>query len=438
MKYLLSLILLSLIVNTAFAQITITDDDLPDGNEEYIYSQAILNLSVFQNYADTDTNYNWDFSDLIPSRQSVERYNFSWQTIYALFFLGFDKFGKEEGDITFGGFGLTDVQTFYDKNSSRMRAEGLGFRFQGIPIPAFYSDEDVVYKLPLEYGDSDVSNFSLNAGIPGFGSFDRSGRRQNEVDGWGTVTTPLGTFDCIRLVSDVNRTDALTIDSFTIPIPIITRSYQWLAKGKGIPVLEVTGNVLFNFFIPTSARYKDTLLINNIDFVADTLTPLINETVQLTNTSQVPLNTLPTYQWSITPSTYTLLNGSTLSDDNISLSFQEAVPYAVQLLMNSSLGQFDTLKVNYIEPIDPTVAIESISSAEIKLYPNPVSDAFTVEIPNSWQVQAWELRDTAGKLVKNGKGRLRTLNVSDLATAQYTLLLRNTEQQTVAIQLQKL
>jgi hypothetical protein len=88
--------------------------------------------------------------------------------------------------------------------------------------------------------------------------YSKTGHRVTEVDGWGTITTPFGTENCIRLVTTQYSRD--TVKATLLPFPLgfqnNVRSYQWLTLGSKIPYLEITGAFQMENFTPTTARYR--------------------------------------------------------------------------------------------------------------------------------------------------------------------------------------
>ncbi|MBL0342969.1 MAG: hypothetical protein IPP71_20125 [Bacteroidetes bacterium] len=119
-----------------------------------------------------------------------------------------------------------------------------------------YSDPDELYYFPLNYGDQDSGTFSVSTSIPTIGSYIQAGKRKNTVDGWGSITTPFGTFNVLRIKSVITETDTIKVTTpfpFTLPFSNNRVEYRWIAKGIHIPILEV---VIANNAI-TSMKYRD-------------------------------------------------------------------------------------------------------------------------------------------------------------------------------------
>lgn len=144
-------------------------------------------------------------------------------------------------------------------------ADGMGMTISGLPVPSYYSDKDELYKFPMTYPQNDSTTFKFstiaNSLLPI--TYSKAGYRITKVDGWGTITTPFGTENCLRLITTQYSRDTTTI---TLPIanfpPIkiginnYVRSYQWMTLNSKIPYFEVSGNLIGNSFTPTTARYR--------------------------------------------------------------------------------------------------------------------------------------------------------------------------------------
>ena len=92
----------------------------------------------------------------------------------------------------------------------------------------------------------------------------------------GTITTPYGTFNALRVKSLITVTDSLHLDTImTFPINI-TRNiteYKWLAKGLGYPLLTITETSTGGLPATKTYVYMDSLRqFAGIDPIADTKT----------------------------------------------------------------------------------------------------------------------------------------------------------------------
>lgn len=257
MKFLPLLLLLSF-SSSLYGQITLNRSHFPQSGDSMRVSIAST-TGMAERVQLTGPNQNWDFRDLEGNSQDVIYYQSSLQTPY--FFYFFNTFGNKLVDsIDLVVTQLTMLYNFFSANNNKFSTKGLGFSVQGLPLPANYTDEDEIYHFPLSYGRRDSTTFAFAASLPTLGDYRNSGWRRTEVDGWGNIQTPYGTFECLRLKSTVFTRDSLSIQGFNLGLPPRTTvEYKWLAKEEKIPILEITGTQLLNTFTPTSVRYRDRL-----------------------------------------------------------------------------------------------------------------------------------------------------------------------------------
>lgn len=357
MKYLFFWILLLGISSQTAGQITITQADMPGNGDTLRYSLAAPGGTLPFNLS--GANQVWDFSALTPTSQDIDDFKASLLTPYAFFFLGLNKYGRKITDsIGVGAFSFKDIYNFYRKTAQVFDVEGIGLRFQGIPLPAYYTDRDELYQFPLTYLRRDSSTFKFTISLPTLATYSQVGYRINEVEGWGTIMTPFGTFNCLKIKSTVISADSLNIGGFPVKFSQNRIEYKWLANGIKIPVMEISGNLIGNNFLPTTVKYRDIKRSNVLlqppvaNFTASpTLSPIFGN-VQFTNTS---LGNFLQYQWTFEPSdNVNFENGTSDTSKNPTVSFWATGQYNVKLRATNFLGQDEELKNQYITVFDPT------------------------------------------------------------------------------------
>jgi len=248
------------VFSSTFAQtpITITSSSTPSSGDTIRYSNSTPNGL---DYSSTGQNYFWDFSNLNSINQDIYQYKAASQTPYAFYFIGLNKYGLKVADsIGAATFKFYDVYNFYQKTSSVFKTEGTGFKFNGIPLAAYYSDDDELYQFPLNYNDRDSSTYAYSVSLGPTLSYSQKGYRINEVDGWGYIKTPYDSLACLRLVSTSYGEDSLNVNGFPVNFPNLQRSYKWLSNSEKIPVLEISGQLQNNNFTPTQVRFRDRYL----------------------------------------------------------------------------------------------------------------------------------------------------------------------------------
>ncbi|MCH8902582.1 MAG: T9SS type A sorting domain-containing protein [Bacteroidetes bacterium] len=261
MKY-LTLFILSLSIFGSQAQITITSSDMPNIGDKLRFSISDTLLGI--DAQPTGTNYTWDFSFLNWLSQDVDTFlgSTQWSLSYQF---AFGPFGnpssyalKGTAIDSLGSISIDEYLDFFRETSGKYQQTGFGMTLSGLPIPVVFDTNDVIYRFPMNFGniDSSISSWKLTLPIY-YGSLRK---RYNEVDGWGSLTTPYGTFDVLRIKSDIFSTDTIGLDSvngFTVVLPQQIE-YKWLGKGQGIPLLTIIAQVIANDTFVTSITYRDS------------------------------------------------------------------------------------------------------------------------------------------------------------------------------------
>ncbi len=254
MKKVLLVITLVLIANLGKAQITIGSSSIPAANDTFRFSNAQITAAI--DPVPTGANYTWDFSFLQPVSQDIDTFRTVSSTggTYALYFadLAFNSNRANQakkGNLGVpnvpigGGVTVSDVIAFYYKSSTLYQQTGYGATINGIGVPIGFNTKDVIYRFPMNFGDTDTSPSDFNINIPNLGYYGHDQVRVSEVDGWGTLITPYGTFNTLRIKSSITGNDTLFLDTlgfgFNFPSPA-TIEYKWLGSTKNIPLLQIT------------------------------------------------------------------------------------------------------------------------------------------------------------------------------------------------------
>jgi hypothetical protein len=263
MKNSFPLALALLVPAFAAAQVTITSSDLPDAGDSVRVSYAASIGAADQTL--TDTNYVWDYSFLVPAAQ--ERIEFVAPTAFPMNLMsdmGVTNYSPDSLPVI--GAIPTNFTDYYRNSSSNFRQVGSTFDYPPIgsfSIPIIYSSPDYVYRFPLNYGNIDSCDAMYSLNIPGIGYIGQDRHRVNYVDGWGTLITPIDTYQVVRVRSIVNAVDTISFDTsnqtgYSIPRPQEVQ-YKWLAPGMKLPVLEIDCQLIGNAEVVTSVTYQDTL-----------------------------------------------------------------------------------------------------------------------------------------------------------------------------------
>lgn len=381
------------------AQIVITQKDMPVAGESYTYSEAAtagLNFNVNL----SGPNRTWNFSQLRPSVNGSFDYKNPLQTPYFLFFL--NTIGlKTQDTLNLVVFQLTNIHDFFKKTSSSYSTVGRGFSFSGLPLPAEYKVEDKIYNFPLKYGDKDSTPFYFKLTDPTGQlpfSYAQSGWRVSTVDAWGQITTPYGTFSCLRVKSKLITTDSVSLGGFTIPIPRTIVEYRFLTQGEKIPVLLIRGNELLNRFVPNLVQYRD---------IKRELPPTAR--FRTTGTTGQPgaefsffdesIGNPTSWIWDVQPPHVTYMWGTHAGQKNPIIRFDSLGIYSISLTAENSAGRNTVVKENLISIEKYNTIDKKINHDFIKIFPNPVQDNLHItsaeNIPASTVLSIYDL---TGKL----------------------------------------
>lgn len=242
-------------MGTAQAQITITRSDMPQSGDTARVMNAANAPNLATRLTATGADFEWNFADLQAQTDELHNYRAGLQTPYFYFLTSYGREVQESVNLLV--VNLEQLYDFYSLNNNRFAVTGKGFTVTGLPLPAFFSDADEMFFLPLTYQRNDSSTFAYGLDIPTVGEYSSRGGRKTEVDGWGRITTPTGTYDCLRVKSTLRIVDSITFNGFNIGLPQRTEvQYYWLAKGEKAPILKATGTSFFGQFNPNLIQYR--------------------------------------------------------------------------------------------------------------------------------------------------------------------------------------
>lgn len=258
-----------------FGQITVTKTDFSDGANSSWISVA---TDPMIDFSSTGANYTWDYSGLQMQSQKFREY---FETSSASFLVNF-VFGPfvnpayqatnftSSTDIpvdqlsSFLPVNITDIYLFSKNSNSAINSVGYAISIDGTEVP-FKSDTiETRYALPLNYGDTYTSRGYTNLDMnPIYNGIWRQHRyRESEVDGWGSITTPYGTFDALRVKHLIQEDDSLYLEvggfPLWLPLPIPdSYIYEWWTNGMNEPILRITTSSIVGNETVTGVEYLD-------------------------------------------------------------------------------------------------------------------------------------------------------------------------------------
>jgi hypothetical protein len=255
------------LVATSQAQITIGLSEMPAAGDQLTRTRA--NPAPFINYGATGPNFTWNFNNLTAAGQDTRTYqsvvstNLAFTFIFADIFINPNRANHATAgtDIPFNDLlPFEDAYTFFFRSNSVYRKVGFGVEAFGVPLPITMDQQDVIYQLPLNFGNTSSSFSRWSVNVPTLAYYGYEQQRNNVVDGWGTITTPAGTFDALRVKTTLDGRDSIQTDlvslGFAIERPRVTE-YKWLANGLRVPVLQINTVTLFGAEIVTDIYFYD-------------------------------------------------------------------------------------------------------------------------------------------------------------------------------------
>ena len=272
MRLLLALALLT--SGLASAQITLNNSDFADGGDTVRMSSA---TDPAIDFLSTGTNYTWDFSGLIAESQVLKNYNdLSGASTFVQFLFG--SFAPTKYQATnivasddlpldqIGAFlpiNISEVNAVSKNSADSITSIGFSILVDGNEVP-FKSDTiETRYKFPANYGDVYSSRGYTNLDInPIFDAiWIQYRQRSSNIDGWGEITTPFGTFDALRMRHIIEEQDSIYIGQFgqwiAFPVPTSTE-YEWWASGELEPVLRISTSAFQGVETVTDIEYRDS------------------------------------------------------------------------------------------------------------------------------------------------------------------------------------
>jgi PKD repeat protein len=228
----------------------------------------------------TGTNFNWNYSTLAPATQETVLYqnpnNAGYRTVWCFlngfifncttqFNNNFNLATKLTNGLQIQGFGISNVIDHLKLSSTLLEDKMIGASITvngtSVPFVASYQTADKLYQFPINFNDNYTNNFALSVDLTSFGvpvQYASAGQRTNLVEGWGSLTTPFGTFpNVLKMKTTVVNNITITANGTPTQNTVTTVSYKWFDKDYGIPVLQVDGNVVANQFVPNTVTYFD-------------------------------------------------------------------------------------------------------------------------------------------------------------------------------------
>lgn len=262
MKKIAMLCILTISILNVFCQQTLTKDYMPNTGDTIFY-QSLVSTDDF---SATGANYTWNFSSIVGLTWAADTFVtvLSTPLTYNAVFNNIILYPKykatvasPQGDITIPpSTTISNVYYYFKETDTAFAQVGLAANISGVPAPIKFDNIDFMYKFPSTMGSIDSCYSSFNIDIPSLGSLNRKQNRYNEYDGWGTLYTPIDTFEVFRIKTTLIAHDTLIYNSMPIPLTTNTVEYKWFSPTHRNPVFLVS-IVQSQFSNTTTVKYLD-------------------------------------------------------------------------------------------------------------------------------------------------------------------------------------
>jgi hypothetical protein len=344
------LFLINFIPLIGISQITLLNTDFADGMDTVRISVTV-DPSIDFSY--TGANSSWDYSNLTPTSQLLRDYkdlssasflvNFMYGPSAPLVYQASNFLSSSSIPLdqisTFLPVTISDVYQYSKNSANSITSVGLSINVDGNEVP-FRSDTiETRYELPSNFGDAYNSRGYTNLDMnPFYNAIWRQYRqRSSNVDGWGNIVTPYGTFDVLRIDHFITELDSIYFEvsgfplAVELPIPD-SHIYEWWTNGEKEPILRITTVVQGANETVTNIEYRD--IYRGLDAGVDE--KLIDHTIfpnPATNELNIfGLNQYPTNYSVVSLEGKTVLNGF-ISAENNSIDVSALAPGKYQLII---------------------------------------------------------------------------------------------------------
>ncbi len=222
----------------AQAQISITQADLYSAGDK---ADLYTDTTGLGGPGASGSNVSWDFSAAQEHYSSQQKIVTAASTGMSATFPGAD-LALTEDDTTF---------IFFSVDAFAHNVYGFGTTMSGVD-PMVLSPARTELSLPLQSGDQFGSSYRSEVSIDGsqLGVYRiivvQHINLQKSVDAWGSISTPAGTYDALRIFETQISEDSVFIQLTAGTPPMFSgdvsmdtvRKYQWLAEDHGFPVAE--------------------------------------------------------------------------------------------------------------------------------------------------------------------------------------------------------
>lgn len=375
-------LLLLLLPLGLWSQVVIDETDMPNAGDTLRVS---MTSTVPGNYHQTGRDTTWNFSMLEPMNQRIDTFVMMTSTPpeYWFYFIPnvVSNLASPRGNSElFPGLPVTQSFTFFKSSGEAFVDNGFAFKIQGVPIAAKFNTPDKYYAFPVDTNASWASTSAVAIDFPGMFYYSTQRARTSFVDGWGTVITPFGSFESIRVRCDLFQHDSIYIESmgFGIGTDRNITEYKWLAEHMGIPVLQVNSEGLI-----VTATYRDS-----------TRLPSLPLSVSLGPDTTVDKGTMVTFHAAVSGGAppYRFIWNTLDTTQSLTVLMDSTTTFGIVVIDGLNTFVSDQKLVTVVSP-----GIEEQKTHLLNIFPNPSNGAIRISTPDIFQTGDVIVSDWSGK-----------------------------------------
>lgn len=285
-KYFLVLILLGAFATLTQAQPILQNNVIPNIGDAYQIANADT-FGIFQGSA--GANQSWNLSALHPvgDTQRVDYHNIvPAATPYVIHYPSATMATKIEED--------TAIYAYYRSEPNQLSFLGT----ENVVFKQIYSDSDTRLKFPTNFDGSFQDTFAYTSDFGVGFIFYAKGLRTTTYDGYGTLSTPLGTFsNAMRIKSVAVYADSATFGAAQLINHHELTTYAWLLEGHpdylaGIYYLKTINETRIPGF---DTSFIESPLIKTVSYISDTYVGVRDLTPSVEGISDLTLGPVPAY-----------------------------------------------------------------------------------------------------------------------------------------------
>ena len=284
--FLLALLFVSL---ATMGQITVTNNDfIPLNSTLLIANDTLPDVSIVPGPA--GANQTWDFSAATPNTIDTMYTMAPDQTPMADLFPESNYAAYQDGD---------SIYIYFNRNDDKVQLIGIGFNSDSAFVPYLkYTPAETLLDFPVNFGDDYTQTYYTDATFESPAPEADSLRMKNTivdhttVDAFGSLTTPLGTFDALRskdVQVSYDTAWALFFGNWLVVSAEVDTSisYSWW-----------TNDVNVGFMLFSIDMNMETNGVGDVSYLKNTIQKVHENEIAVANAYPNPVNELLNMQFS--------------------------------------------------------------------------------------------------------------------------------------------